>query len=293
MRDRSLILSLGLLITTLSACAVSKPQTLYLARHGQTPWNRVSRFQGDPGLDSVGYVNRFNLWMLLRDKKIKAIYTSALKRTQMTAKLVARQHKVEIQPRAEINEIASGVFEGICFAYMVPGTKKPGAKDCMVVSRGANLEPTKKEIARIWSEYRKKGIRGRLPLAENYFDMKKRAKPFVSELKRTLRRGETLVVGHGLINRVLLHLLLDWPLENVKHLRQGNDQVYRMEGLGTPDTRVYLYTSGHGWKRCSAPKAGDKHLDCSPCFPGHGRKCPSAGSPSVPPTSQSAGGHWK
>jgi len=92
MRHRSLILSLGLL-TTLSACAMPKPQTLYLARHGQTPWNRVSRFQGDPGLDSVGYVNRFNLWMLLRDKKIKAVYTSALKRTQITAQLAARQHQ--------------------------------------------------------------------------------------------------------------------------------------------------------------------------------------------------------
>lgn len=292
MQHRKLLLPALLLTTTLGACALPKAKPLYLARHGQTPMNRLSQFQGNPGLDSTGYVNRFNLWLLLRDKKIKAIYTSALERTQITAKLVARQHKIEIQPRAEINEIDSGVFEGICYAYMVPGTKKPDAERCLKPSRGVNLEPTTKEIARIWDEYRKKGIAGRLPLGENYFDMKKRAKPFVAELKRTLRRGETLVVGHGLINRVLLHLLVGWPLENVQHLRQGNDQVYRIEGLDSAEPRVFLYTSGHGWKRCTAPKKGQRHLDCSPCFDRHGNQCKttpkSAPKPAAEPASQPA-----
>ena len=112
---------LPVLMLACAAChTMGTPKVIYLARHGQTEWNRVGRFQGDPDLDPVGYANRVSLWLQLRDRPLKAIYTSALQRTQRTAELLAKEKKLPIQPRAEINEIHPGVFEGLCYADVDP-----------------------------------------------------------------------------------------------------------------------------------------------------------------------------
>ncbi|MCK5795754.1 MAG: histidine phosphatase family protein, partial [Deltaproteobacteria bacterium] len=230
---------LGILVA-FSGCATTgggsrsrgdAPGVLYLARHGQTAWNRVARFQGDPDLDQVGYLNRLSLWLLLKDIPLQTIFTSTKRRTQRTAALVAKQQKLPIFPRAALDEIASGVLEGICYQYMQPDTHKPGAKDCDVPARGGRPALAKKAVARIWAKVQSKGLQGRVPLGENYGDMIVRLKPFIPELKEALARGNVLAVGHGVINRVLLHVLFGWPLKTVYKIHQENDQVYRIAGL--------------------------------------------------------------
>lgn len=275
-----------------------KPGVLYLARHGQTRWNRISQFQGDPDLDQIGYLNRVSLWLLLKDEQLHAIYTSGKRRTQRTAALLARQHGLAIRVRPALDEIHSGVLEGICYKHMQPDTKKPGAAECDVPARGSRPALALKAVQRIWAEARAKGPAGRVPLGENYADMKKRLSPLIPELKGAVGRGNVLAVGHGLINRVALHLLLGWSLDQVHKLRQENDQVYRIEGLHDGKLAIELYTPGHGWKRCSPPKAHQKRLDCSPPPLGKGEKAeaspkkgPAQKAPQKAPTSRpSAGG---
>jgi broad specificity phosphatase PhoE len=240
-----------------------KPGVLYLARHGQTEWNRVSRFQGDPDLDQIGYLNRVSLWLLLKDTPLQAIYTSSKRRTQRTAALVARQHKLAIRVRPALDEIHSGVLEGICYKYMQPDTQKPGSAACAVTARGSDPTLAKQAVARIWAAVKAKGTAGRVPLGENYADMKKRLAPLIPELKSAASRGNVLAVGHGLINRVALHLLLGWSLDQVHKLRQENDQVYRISGLHDGKHQIELYAPGHGWRRCAPPKKHQKHLSCS------------------------------
>jgi|GEM_PF-2074137 broad specificity phosphatase PhoE len=250
------------LLASLTACAgIGRPKTIYLARHGQTEWNRVARFQGDPDLDPVGYINRVSLWRLLKDKPLRAIYTSERLRTKRTAALLAKQHKLEIMPRAALNEIEPGVFEGICYYQVAPSDKlHPKGKICQVKSRGAREAETvawlKKTIGKAW----KKRLKGRLPQGENYYDIVKRVDPFLKhELYRRARSQQILIVGHGVLNRVLLHRLMKWPLKNVSYLRQENDQVYKLRGR-----KLSLFTPGHGWKPCSKPKPGQRYLDCNP-----------------------------
>jgi broad specificity phosphatase PhoE len=259
---RPLLLSLLLL----GGCAdIGLPRVIYLARHGQTEWNRLGRFQGDPDLDQVGYVNRVSLWLLLKDQPIAAIYTSERQRTQRTAELVARQHELTIEKRAAINEIAPGVLEGVCFSQMAPHRARPSDRACEVISRGSSPDVTLRQIQAIARAAAADPLGGRFPLSENYYDLVKRTATFVDELGRGHASREVLVVGHGVINRVLLHHLMGWPLELVAPLRQENDQVFRLEVIaGASRPRLSLYTPGFGWRACSAPSRPVKHLDCSP-----------------------------
>ena len=65
------------------------PKDLYIARHGQTEWNRLGRVQGDPDLNAKGYEDRVSLYLALREAGIEAVYSSALLRTRRTAALLA------------------------------------------------------------------------------------------------------------------------------------------------------------------------------------------------------------
>lgn len=273
MRRISLLISL---VLTFGACATvssvkqtqDKPGVLYLARHGQTEWNRVSRFQGDPDLDQIGYLNRVSLWMLLKDVPLHTIYTSDKLRTKRTAELVAKSHNLQPRSRAELSEINSGILAGICFKYMEPTTTKKNADQCPVFVRGSHPELARKEVEKVWQEIKKGGIYAKAPLGENYPDMKARLAPLLKEIRQELKKGNVLAVGHGLINRVALNGLLGWPVEKLYHLRQENDQVYRIEGLHLNDAskvNVFLYSPGHEWKQCSPPtKDGQRQLDCHP-----------------------------
>ncbi len=258
--------ALLLCLLALQACASSgTPRVIYLARHGQTGYNRVGRFQGDPDLDAVGYVNRVSLWHLLRERPIAAIYTSERLRTKRTADLVARQHGLPLQPRPALNEIYGGVLEGICFSLMAPEKARPSDRECEVRSRGARVEQTLPVIQQAYRAAGPDKLEGKFPLAESVGDVARRVGGFVEELRRGFVEREVLVVGHGVVNRVVLHHLMGWPLASVVSLRQENDQVFRLETDGEKVVRLSLYSPGQGWRECqSTPTAETKRLDCHP-----------------------------
>ena len=260
------ILGLLLLVVVGSGCASQGlPDVIYLARHGQTEWNRLSRWQGNPDLDQVGFINRVSLWHLLKDEPIRAIYTSGKQRTQSTAELLAQQHDLTIKVRPGLDEISPGIAKGICYSQLAPHKAPPSARKCEMTARGSHPEVALKVLQEAYLKQEKSGIKGRMPLGESLVDMTERSKPVVQELRRGLSKGKILVVAHGVMNRGLLHQLMGWPLKNLASLRQENDQVYRIEGANGGRPKLFLYTPGTGWKRCkAAPKPGDRHLDCSP-----------------------------
>ncbi|MFH1130434.1 MAG: histidine phosphatase family protein [Pseudomonadota bacterium] len=255
-----------LFVLFLSACTnVGRPQVIYIARHGQTGWNRVGRFQGDPDLDPVGYINRISLWRLLKDEPIRAIYSSQLLRTRRTAELVARQNGLTIQPRAELNEINTGIFEGICYEQVFAADKtRSRVEPCAVNVRGSGPKETLE-----WLKTKAEGsftnpLVQKPPLGENYHDLVQRISKFIEELDRENPNHAVLVVGHSVTNRLFLHLLAGWPIENVRYLRQENDQVYRLERHDPKSPTLFLYTPGLGWKPCTMPKPGQRGIDCNP-----------------------------
>jgi broad specificity phosphatase PhoE len=272
---------------------VGRPEVVYIARHGQTEWNRVGRFQGDPDLDPVGYINRANLWLVMKDRPLAAIYTSQRLRTRRTADLVARQHRLPLNVRPALNEIEPGVFEGMCISELVE-EPRPWQEQCEVKSRGSNPEATLEKLRPMFKKAWVKRVDGRMPLGQSMHDLSRQVRTFVDELDRGYRKREVLVVGHGVVNRTLLHHIMGWPLEAVAQLHQANDQIYRIATKG--GRRVLsLYTPGHGWVLCKQPpEVGDRLLDCHPrqrrqgAAPSPQPAAPTAPSPAPAPSAEPA-----
>jgi probable phosphoglycerate mutase len=73
---------------------VEMPTTLFLVRHGRTPYNAGGRLRGldDPPLDEVGQGEAAALGRLLADRRLDAVHASPLRRAMQTAGAIAAPH---------------------------------------------------------------------------------------------------------------------------------------------------------------------------------------------------------
>ena len=87
---------------------------LLLARHGETDWNAMKIIQGqqDRPLNFTGFRQRKNLFFLLDSIPLNRIYCSTLERTIQTAKPISIEKNIQLEKRAELNEVKLGIFEG-------------------------------------------------------------------------------------------------------------------------------------------------------------------------------------
>jgi len=91
------------------------PTTIVLVRHGETDWNRESRFQGhaDTPLNEDGRSQAQELAKLLVAEPVTALYTSPLRRASETAEILAATLDVEARALEALREIDVGAWEGL------------------------------------------------------------------------------------------------------------------------------------------------------------------------------------
>ncbi len=87
---------------------------LYVVRHGQTDWNIQGLVQGltDIELNSTGIEQANQVAEQLKKINFTVIYSSTLKRTLETAKLINKYHNIDIITDRRIVERCFGNFEG-------------------------------------------------------------------------------------------------------------------------------------------------------------------------------------
>jgi probable phosphoglycerate mutase len=140
-------------------------RVVYLARHGETDWNRAGRWQGwtDIPLNATGEAQASLLADSLRGLGVARIVASDLLRARRTAEIVARALAVaDVHVDADLRERGFGLFEGLtreecaerypeewrsyrADAVLPPGTEPHGlVRDRMrrAVRRAADHEPT-------------------------------------------------------------------------------------------------------------------------------------------------------
>jgi broad specificity phosphatase PhoE len=90
--------------------------TVYFLRHGQTALSREDTFCGsglDPELTTEGLEMARAFAAAYQDKPWTAIFSSSLRRTITTAQPLCDALRMTLQPRAELNEIGYGKWEGL------------------------------------------------------------------------------------------------------------------------------------------------------------------------------------
>ena len=86
-----------------------------MARHGETDWNRESRFQGhaDTTLNESGREQARALAERLADARVGAIYASPLSRALETAEIVGRRLGLEVDTVDALREVDVGSWSGL------------------------------------------------------------------------------------------------------------------------------------------------------------------------------------
>jgi 2,3-bisphosphoglycerate-dependent phosphoglycerate mutase len=92
-----------------------EPTTILLARHGETDWNAVGRWQGhtDRALTERGRRQAVELADRLANDEIDAVYSSDLLRAVETAEPVAKRLGLPLQTLPELREVDVGTWAGL------------------------------------------------------------------------------------------------------------------------------------------------------------------------------------
>jgi hypothetical protein len=106
-----------------------------------------------------------------------------------------------------------------------------------------------------------------------------RLKPFKEKILRDHTGQEVLIIGHMIVNRFLIGMLLEYPPEEIQRMEQNNGCVYLVERNG--EARVSHFIDGEireGFFSSSPKDPLGKGREGSGLFSGHCKKAGGDGS---------------
>jgi broad specificity phosphatase PhoE len=195
-----------------------------LVRHGQTDWNRVERFRGraDVPLNESGLAQaKATGERVAAEWKPVAVYSGPLSRAVRTAEAIAGHFNLEVQVRPGLADIDYGRWQGL----------------------------TPDEARARWPEDVETWYRApqdaQIPGGETLSALRTRAMAEIKVLGN-LHEGETIaLVGHTVINRVILLGVLGLGNERFWRLRQEPCAINVFEGDGSQYDLVSLNDTSH------------------------------------------------
>lgn len=181
---------------------------LLLVRHGETQWNRESRFQGirDIPLNDNGREQGRKAAEFLKDVSLDFAVSSPMLRPKETAEIILQPHQnVTLETDSELIEICHGLWEGKLESEIeaeFPGllTEWKETPETVQMPEGENLQQVWDRAIAAWNK-----------IVAGYAD---------SETPQT-----GLVVAHDAINKVILCYLLGLKPDNFWNIKQGNGAV--------------------------------------------------------------------
>lgn len=182
---------------------------LYLVRHPETTYNADSnRYSGrsDVGLSDRGREQSQRVVRYFQDRQIDGVWSSPLLRAREMAQAVADKAGSPLIVDQRLIEMDFGVWEGL----------------------------TPEEIESLDAEMWRRWLAGdpdaRPPEGESLSAVHGRAVASLDEIaSRLAPRGTGLLVGHSVINRILITHMIGIPYGRYRTILQGNGRVTLME----------------------------------------------------------------
>lgn len=177
---------------------------IYVARHGQTEWNRQNRICGitDIDLTDLGRAQARQLAEVVAEHPIDRIICSTMRRAVQTAQAVAERIHAPLQQDVRLFEQNYGVFEG------------------MPRDTQAFLD-NKRQFAT------------RYPQGESQLQAAHRVYGFLDEIRRKYPDENVLLVCHGGVCRIIRTYFMDMTTDEFVGYSPSNCQleIYEAEGL--------------------------------------------------------------
>jgi broad specificity phosphatase PhoE len=179
--------------------------TLLIVRHGRTAWNREVRFRGqmDLPLDEVGQAQARAVARTIQRRwpAAVALYASPLARAQETAVPIGSALGLPVQTHAGLRDVDYGAWTGL------------------TPDEAAARDP---ELYHRWL-----AAPGQVcfPGGETLGDVQARLQQLLDEMAAAYRDQVAILVGHVVVNRVLLCTLLELGLDAFWRLGQDNGAI--------------------------------------------------------------------
>ena len=195
-----------------------------LVRHGQTEWNRVERFRGraDVPLNEIGLAQAEATGRRVASEwQPVSIYSSPLSRAAKTAEATASHFDLPVQIHADLVDIDYGEWQGL----------------------------TPDEVRERWPEaldaWHHAPHTARIPGGETLDDLRARGLAAVNELAARHAEQTLVLVGHTVINRIILLGVLGLGNDRFWHLRQDTCAINVFEADDEEFTLVSLNDTCH------------------------------------------------
>jgi broad specificity phosphatase PhoE len=197
---------------------------IVLVRHGQTEWNRVEHFRGqaDVPLDETGLTQaEATARRIASEWQPVAVYSSPLSRAVKTAEAIARQFGLPVHTHRGLADINYGQWQGL-----TPDEARERWPD----------------IVDAW--YRAPDT-AQIPGGETLNNLRVRAMEAVRELADRHRGNTIVLVGHTVVNRVILLGVLGLRNHRFWRLRQDTCAINVLEVDGDEFTLVSMNDTCH------------------------------------------------
>ena len=197
---------------------------IILVRHGQTEWNRVERFRGraDVPLNETGLAQAQATGQRVAEEwQPVAVYSSPLSRAVKTAGAIAQHFGLSVQIHNGLTDIDYGQWQGL-----TPDEAKERWP----------------EIHHAWYNLPHTAC---IPGGETLDDLQARGMAAVNELATQHAEQTVVLVGHTVINRVILLSVLGLGNERFWRLRQDTCAINVFEAENDDFTLVSLNDTCH------------------------------------------------
>lgn len=197
---------------------------IVLVRHGQTEWNRVERFRGraDVPLNETGLAQAEATGRRVAAQwHPVAIYSSPLSRAMKTAEAIAEHFALPVQTHPGLIDIDYGDWQGLT-------PEEARARWQPMVDAWYNTP----HLARI-------------PRGETLDDLRTRGMAMVNEIVARHAEQTVVLVGHTVINRVILLAILGLNNDRFWRIKQDTCAINVFEASNGDFTLVSLNDTCH------------------------------------------------